>query len=371
MSEYAGRIAVGAIVAVALVVGLAFELNYLVPNSSSLTTASTPFTSGWFGKEAPPSGCGNMTLEEHLTGYRTGYIMDMYDSPRVGQNYVLGSTICFYTYFQNVRNQSSSLPTSETLEVTSSNVTAYPAQNPTDPKTINFETSCPVPAYSGSFGANSTGWNCEVVWDTSQPYNGTLPIAGTPQTNGIFYDATATVTISNSTAHTHTSVAFGLSATPPASTTASSSSSIPALSCPGQTFKLLTPLKTGPLSLKVTTDQGAVVNNNGTVFVTHRATNGTSSNYCLRLQGNATGYVQLSANDGLPQTGTYNVTLFAGYNQGPGYEGAIPSISISTNTAVSVTISLPSGEVYLVTSTQGISSVTTITTTATSIEGNG
>jgi len=371
MSEYAGRIAVGAIVAVALVVGLAFELNYLVPNNAS-TTSSGTFTSGWFGNEAPPPGCGNMTLMEHLTGYRTGYIMDMYTSPTSGggQNYLLGSTICFYTYFQNVRNQSSSLPSSETLEVSSSNQTAAASvPSHTVPETINFESSCPVPAYSGSFGANSIGWNCEVVWDTSQPYNGTLPIAGSLRTNGLIYDAQATVIMSNSTATYHTAVAFGLTATSPESTT-TSSTSVPALSCPGQTFKLLAPLQTGSLSLKVVTDQGAIVNNNGTVFITHRATNGTSSNYCLRLQGNATGYVQLSANDGLPQTGTYNVTLFAGY-QGPGYEGAIPSISISTNTVVTLTISVPSGEVYVVTSTQGVSLVTTTTTTATSIEGNG
>jgi hypothetical protein len=386
MSEYAGRIAIGAILAVALVVGIAFELNYLVPNnvstitssgtaasttsSASLITASSSNTRGWFGDEATPSGCGNMTWTARST--RDGYIMDMYISSPVspGQDYLLGSNLCFYTYLQNLDNRSSSSPSNENLTVMWVNDTEAAAMSHTVSMVTYFESSCPVPAYSGSFGANSTGWNCEVIWNTSQPYNGTLPIA-TDLQNGYSYTASATVTMSNSTSTIRTGEAFGLTTTIPTYATTSGTSTItPALSCGGQIFKLLTPLQSGPISLKVTTDQGTIVNNNGTVFVTHVGANGTS-NYCLRLEANSTGYLQIAANDGFSPTGTYNMTIFAGFGQGPGYEGSLPPVTVMTGTSVEMTLSVPSGELSIVTSTQGSSQVSTTTTTVTNIESKG
>ena len=381
MSAYAGRIAVGAIVAVALVVALAFGLNYLLPSntitspgtstlSTGITTApqttTLTNTTGWFGNEAPPSKCGgsNMTIDEWRL-YPTGYNMSMFIStpPSPGQYYPLGSTLCFYTYLQNVKNQSSSLPISESLNVEFMNNSETAVMNHTNSTTTYFESSCPVPAYSESFGANSTGWNCLVVWNTSQPYNGLLPFAASIQLGNAFV-ATATVMMPNSTSSPHTSAIFGFTTTPPASTT-SSSTTTPLLLCGGR-FKLLTPLQSGPISLDITTDQGAILNN-GTVFVTHMGTNGTA-NYCLRLQPNSTGYLQIAAIDGLLPTGTYNMTIFAGFNQGPGYEGSLPPIIVTASTSVEVTLSAPSGAVSMVTSTQRSSQVTTTTTTATTVE---
>jgi hypothetical protein len=380
MSEYAGRIAIGAIVAVALVVGLAFELNSLVPNSTSTSgtptsftssvssmTSSTPTTTGWFGNEAPPSRCGgsNMTISGWRL-YPTGYNISMFISTPTspGWYYPLGSTICFYTYLQNVKNQSSSLPTSESLKVEFMNESETAVMNHANSTTTYFESSCPVPAYSGSFGANSTGWNCLVVWHTGQPYNGLLPFATIHAAN--FFAAVANVTMPNSTSGLHISGTFGFTTTPPASTT-SSSTTTPVFSCGGR-FKLLTPLQSGPISLKVTTDQGAIVNNNGTVFVTHVGTNGTSSNYCLRLQPNSSGYLQIGASDGLSPTGAYNMTIFAGFNQGPGYEGSLPPITVTTSMSARITLSVPSGALSIVTSSLGGAVASTTTTTASSVE---
>ncbi|MDA4117385.1 MAG: hypothetical protein OK455_03475 [Thaumarchaeota archaeon] len=236
--------------------------------------------------------------------------------------------------------------------------------NHTNSTTTYFESSCPVPAYSGSFGANSTGWNCLVVWNTGQPYNGLLPFATIIHAAN-FFAADANVTMPNSKSGPHTSAVFGFTTTSPASTT-SSSTTTPVLSCGGR-FKLLTPLQTGPISLKVTTDQGANLVNNGTVFVTHVGSNGTA-NYCLRLQPNSAGYLQVAASDGLSPTGTYNVTIFAGFNQGPGYEGSLPAITVTTSMSTGITLSVPSGALSIVTSSPGGALASTTTTTASSVE---
>jgi hypothetical protein len=299
------------------------------------------------------------------TLHPTGYNMTMFISTPTSPDwyYTLGSTICFYTYFQNVKNQSSSLPTGESLKVEFFNNSERAVMNNTNSTTTYFESSCPVPAYSGSFGANSTGWNCLVVWNTGQPYNGLLPFATSIQSGNAFI-ADATITMSNSTSGPHTSAAFGFTTTAPASTT-SSSTTTPVFSCGGR-FRLLTPLQSGPISLKVTTDQGAIVNN-GTVFITHVGTNGTA-NYCLRLQPNSAGYLQVAASDGLSPTGTYNVTIFAGFNQGSGYEGSLPPITVTTSMSTGITLSVPSGAVSIVTSSLGGALASTTTTTASSVE---
>jgi len=370
MSEYAGRIAVGAIVAVALVVGLAFELNYLVPNSttSSLSTSSTSTSSlttpsaaptSWFGPEGSQGSCGSIINAVNFTG--NGYTMDMYlSSPPTGtRQYLLGSTLCIYTYLRNIDDQSTSLPSVETVTVT-----GIINQSKISEITF-FQSRCAAPSsYAGSFGPNSTGWNCVATWNTSEPYlNGTLPSAAFPDT----YMINATITMADSF-RIFLPYSFGFTTSPPSVATTTSIAA-PTFSCGGPTFKLLTPLQSGSISLKVTTDQGAIVNN-GTVFVTHIGTNGTS-NYCLRLEPSSTGYLQIAANDGLSPTGTYNVTVAAGFNQGPGYEGSLPSVAVTTSTSVELTLSVPSGAVSIVTSTQGSSQVSTTTTTATSVESQG
>lgn len=371
LSEYAGRIAVGAILAIALVVGLAFELNYLVPSnaagssstaigaSGTSTLTSSTSATGWFGNEVPPTYCGNMTKAAYTLG--NGYTMNLYlaSTLRGASGFLLGSNICFYTYLQNLDNKSTSLPSSENIVVTS-----FRNQSRNSGMTI-YENSCPVPvSYSEPFGPNSTGWNCSVVWNTSQPYNGILPSTASPDN----YVVNATVPLSGSPEVIH-APPFSFSFTTSPFTATTSSTTTPEYSCGGQAFKLLTPLQSGPILLKAVTGQGSIINN-GSVFVTHVGPNGTA-NYCLRLQPNADGYLQLAADDGLPQTGSYNLTLIAGYNQGSGYEGSIPSFTVQSNTTVDVTISVPSGEVYVATSTQGSNLVSTTTTTATSIESDG
>jgi hypothetical protein len=286
--------------------------------------------------------------------------MNMYlpTSPEtVGDNYLLGSSLCIYTYLQNVDNKSTSLPIGE-------NVTVFGLGN------TYYRSSCAVPtAYTGSFGPNSTGWNCSVIWNTGQPYDGILPTSVGPT-----YSVEALARFPGPPAAiVYSQDVGGFGFTTATSVAISSSSASPVLACGGQAFRLLTPLQSGPISLKVTTDQGAIVNN-GTVFVTHTvpASAGISdrtANYCLRLEGNATGYLELAANDSLPMTGSYNLTLFAGYNQGPGYQGTIPSFTLQPDTTVFVTLSVPSGEVTVVSCAQGNSCSTTTTTATTSSGG--
>ena len=68
-------------------------------------------------------------------------------------------------------------------------------------------------------------------------------------------------------------------------------------------FKL-TPVQNASLYLKLVTSQGVTITSNGTVFVFHTAPDGDgyyggSGQYCVALNGNATGYAGLTSNDGL------------------------------------------------------------------------
>ncbi len=137
--------------------------------------------------------------------------------------------------------------------------------------------------------------------------------------------------------------------------------------CGNAIFPVLRQQENGSIFLKILTDQGSVVTN-GSVLVTHSVSNGpqTPANrttYCLRLETNANGFVEL-ANDGLPQAGIYNLTFAAGYDQGPGTWASVYLFSVEPNTSIYVTVSVPSREAQLVTSTTGNSTVTTVTTTA-------
>lgn len=218
MSGHAERVAVGAIVVAALVAGLALELNQSPPSvstlagSSSGTSASTTGianaqtirnATGWFGGEAPPASCGNMSMGLDTTDGGPGarYVMDFYlpatpaGSPRSPGhwNYPIGSDLCVYTHLQIASSNSTSLPTGESVTVWATNATG------TSLGTF-YQGSCAAPTpHAGSPGANGTGWNCSVVWNTSQPYDGMLPSAETQyNTPGIQYWIRATVRFSAS-----------------------------------------------------------------------------------------------------------------------------------------------------------------------------
>jgi hypothetical protein len=72
-------------------------------------------------------------------------------------------------------------------------------------------------------------------------------------------------------------------------------------------------------------------------------------------------------------TGYYNVTLMAGYNQGPWYLASIPLIHVppNSNSTVYVTVYVPSGQVAVVTSNEGSSIVTMVMTSVTTIKNGG
>jgi hypothetical protein len=137
--------------------------------------------------------------------------------------------------------------------------------------------------------------------------------------------------------------------------------------CGNAIFPVLRQQENGSVFLKILTDQGSVVAN-GSVLVTHTISPGPQlpgnrTTYCLRLEPGANGFVQL-ANDGLPQAGTCNLTFAAGYGQGPGIQASVYLFSVQPNTTVYVTVSVPSLEALVVTSTTGASIATTVTTTA-------
>src|ERR1022692_1895626 len=146
-----------------------------------------------------------------------------------------------------------------------------------------------------------------------------------------------------------------------------SSNSHPSDYCGSVVFPVLGQQENGSIFLKVATDQGSLVTN-GSVLVTHTISHGPQipanrTTYCLRLEPNANGFIEL-ANDGLPQAGIYNLTFAAGYDQGPGIQASVYLFSVQPNTSIYVTVSVPSMEAQIVTSTTGVSIVTTTTTTA-------
>jgi hypothetical protein len=121
-----------------------------------------------------------------------GYTTAIYfptGNPPGGNQFPLGSSVCILVYLQNLYSQSTSLPSVETVKVTSVN-------NSGSTGLIFYEFSCSVPgSYNGSFGPNSTGWGCVAAWDTSKPFNGLLPTAASPDT----YEAIVTISMADST----------------------------------------------------------------------------------------------------------------------------------------------------------------------------
>jgi len=121
-------------------------------------------------------------------GYTTTTYLPTGNPPGANQ-YPLGSSICILVYLQNLHSQNTSLPSVETVKVTSNN-------NSASTGLIFYEFSCSVPgSYNGSFGPNSTGWGCVAAWDTSKPFNGILPTASSPD---YVYEAIATISMADS-----------------------------------------------------------------------------------------------------------------------------------------------------------------------------
>lgn len=344
-------------------VAFAFELNSFLPaNVATSTTQSTSISTptpvlnvtSWFGTESPPVGCGNATTRGGFVG--EGWRDDVQSSwPQ------RGGDACIYTYLQNTGNESASLPTNESLVVTSA----------ATPGVVYFQSECVAPPSSGSFGANSSGWNCVALWNTANGYNATDMV-------GASVPAEYQILVKIHFADSPLVISSGNNIYVELNTTATTASSASGPSCGGPDFKLLTPAQNGSIYLKVVTDQGSVITSNGTVdngtvFVTHTVPaasghSGGKAGYCLHLNGNGTGYMELAAKDGLSQTGSYNMTLSAGYNQGPGYEGTIPSFTVQPDTTVYVTVSVPSGVVTVVSCASG-NNCSTSTTTATTSSG--
>jgi hypothetical protein len=354
MSEYKTRIAIGAILAIVIATGFAFELNNLLPTNSATSTTNnntsiaspTPVTSS-FGNGPPPAICGASP-----TGTDTshGYELDVYTSWFVP----FGGDVCIYTHLQNVSNQSKSLPTNESLVV----------EYTLAPGTVYFQSECKPPAYSGSFGPNSTGWNCDATWDTSDGYrNGT-------STQPIAYQLSVTIHFANSS-----TVVLGGSDIYVGQQTTTTSSTTAANSCGSPQFQVKTPVRGGPAYLRVVTSQGATIAN-GSLLVSHSGSlaNGiaNSTSYCLALgDANATGYVPIAVNESLSPTGSYDLTVIA--SSGPGgplYQVTIPTVVVQQGATVYVTVSVPSGEVNTVTCSNG-GCATVTATAAASTEGRG
>ena len=141
----------------------------------------------------------------------------------------------------------------------------------------------------------------------------------------------------------------------------------------GDTHVAYPPIQSGPIFLKVVTDQGSLVTN-GTVYASQRLSlsdwNG-SADYCLALSydTNSTGYMQVGApadvmagGDGLSlSAGVYNYTVIAQYGANQSFKVAMTDIVIQANMTTYITISIPSGEVTTITCGQG-NSCTTATT---------
>jgi len=354
---------VGSLVAAAIAVSFAYAFYTYIPASSGVTTSTTVELGGyvngtsWFGSGAPPGGCVASTLTGF--GLYEGYRLDVYSPSQV---VALGSSVCIRTTLQNLRNQSASLPANETLTVT----------NPLIPGVVSLQSRCEAPSYTGSFGPNDTSWNCAAVWNTPnavvRPANFTSPPLG--------YQLMVVVRFANSSTVIRQGGNFVLGQERASSTTTRVTAAS-AYQCGSTgTFKPLTPIRNSSLYLKAVTDSGSIINfnnlpNNGTIFITHalpagvNTTASTVRNFCLRLENNdnSTGYMSLVGNESLPSVGSYYLTLIAGYANGPGYSGNIPTITVGPNSTVYVTISVPSGRVTVVDCQAGACSTATSTAT--------
>ncbi len=136
------------------------------------------------------------------------------------------------------------------------------------------------------------------------------------------------------------------------------------------------PVASGPIFLKMVTDQGSVVTN-GTVYASQRSSLTDwrgSADYCLALSydTNSTGYMQvgdsadvIDGGNGLSlYAGVYNYTVIADYGVNQTSRVIIPDIVVQPNATLYITISIPSDQVTTVTCGQGNSCTTTTVTSS-------
>ena len=309
MSEYAGRIAVGAIVAVAIAVGLGFELSNFAPNVASSTTTTTLTTSqvcsggayGWglIYNETNGQSYGLGRCAVNGTGPKGTAVLNVTSSPYLPIMLADGWINAFYV----------NLTTTQLTEIPGVSFSSNLMQAYYNEQPITNGTKLPTPYESPSF----------VVIP---------PICTWPN---------------------------------------------------GQGHSFFAPLTSGPIYVKVVTDQGLV--KSGTVYASHRL-NSTywrgSADYCLNLSldTNSTGYLQVAdpavaidGGNGLPLGGVYNYTLKAIYGANQTSTVVISDIAVQPNVVTYVTVSIPSGEVTTVTVTCTPGSACTTSTATTSAKG--
>jgi hypothetical protein len=310
MSEYAGRIAVGAVVAMVLVVGLGFELSNLGASATSTSSSSSSASA----TVSSSSACSEVTYNQTdgsivslsrscgATGVQKGLgSLNVTSGPALSIISTNGWVNTFY------------------VNLTSRQITLVPG--------VTFSSNYEEAFYNGQ-----------------QIINGTrLP---TP------YDST-TATIRN----------------------------IPTcVFLNGDIHVAYPPLKSGPIFLRVVTDQGAVVTN-GTVYASHRLGVSDwqgSADYCLAMSydTNSTGYMDIAdatvgMAGGMPAGGVYNYTLAAQYGANQSSRIVIPDILVQSNVTTYLTVSIPSGQVTVTTVTcnQDGGSCTESTSTSTAKGG--
>jgi hypothetical protein len=302
MSEYAGRIAVGAIVAVAVAVGLGFELsNYVPPNSSTVVSTSSAFTctGGSYHNrtwmlaynltDGSISSLGTPCNALSPLSKGLGAI-DVTSNPVLPILLANGFSNAFY------------------VNLTSRQITQIPG--------VTFSSNYEQASYNGQPIINGTR--------LPTPYESPSSIRNVP-----------TCVFLNGDVH----VAYP-------------------------------PVQSGPIFLKVVTDQGSIVKN-GTVYASQRLSlsdwNG-SADYCLAMSydTNSTGYMQVGdpadmmPGGGVPiSSGVYNYTVIAQYGANQSIRVVIPDIVVQGSLTTYITISIPSGEVTTVACGQGNSCTTT------------
>jgi hypothetical protein len=318
MSEYAGRIAIGAFVAVAVAVGLGFELSNYIPNGSPSTSAIVSLTSSTGAFVCTGGSYRNSTwmLNYNLTDGRIHGLMSPCNPLDVQKG--MGS-----------------------LDVTS---------NPALPILL-------ANGWSNAFYVNLTsGQVTQIPGVSFSPdylqafFNGQRIINGTVLANPYMS--------SSSVKNTPTCVYLN-----------------------GDIHVAYPPVQSGPIFLKVVTDQGSLVKN-GTVYASQRHSLSDwrgSGDYCLAMSydTNPTGYMQIGdpadvmpGGDGLSlSTGVYNYTVIAQYGANQSIKVAIPDIVVQGNETTYITISIPSGEVTTVTLTCNQANVCTQSTSTGSAKG--
>jgi hypothetical protein len=314
MFDLGGRIGLGAALAVVLVLGLGTGLNAFVPNNSSSTTQTVTVTS----LPSTSIDCNPAVLYHGTTWYIVYSLTD-------GSIQTLGSPC-----------GASILPAGVgALDVTSSPMLPIMLANGwVNTFYVNLQTQQITQIPGVTFSSNYS----EAFYNGQPIINGTrLP---TPYTS-------PSTTISNIPTCVYLNGAIHVAYPPVAS---------------------------GPIYLKVVTEQGSVVTN-GTVYASQRLSSSDwqgSADYCLAMSydTNSTGYMQVGApadveygGDGLSlYGGVYNYTVIAQYGANQSSRVAIPDIVVQPNATTYVTILVPSGQVTTTTCSQGNSCTTTTET---------